>query len=242
MNQQAIRRPYLNTLRPAAWLLAVGLALAAPGSRAGQEISAAEQRVFVDPHLDNMPATATLRYAYSKTEAGRPPVDDEVVLNTRQDGSRGRVVQVDYLHGDRHLDLPEVAQATANPVILYFLEHDVRGMRQRLGGKENYFRRRIRLALAEATLQPVTIDYAGQRLAATQVVVRPFADDPLAGRLQGADRKTYQFTLSDLVPSGVYELRTVVADPAGSATPLIEESLTLRPGVDSASIEKRKTL
>ncbi|HET6719668.1 MAG TPA: hypothetical protein VFH22_08480, partial [Rhodocyclaceae bacterium] len=104
------------------------------------------------------------------------------------------------------------------------------------------FRRRIRLALAEATLQPVTIEYAGQRLAATQVVVRPFADDPLAGRLQGADRKTYQFTLSDQVPSGVYELRTVIADPAGSATPLVEESLTLRPGVDSASSEKRKTL
>lgn len=242
MNHQAMSRTYFKLLRPAAWLLAAGLTLAAPGIRAGQEISAAEQRVFVDPHLDNMPATATLRYTYRKTEAGRPPVDDEVVLSTHRDDSRGRVVQVDYLHGARHLDLPEVADARANPVILYFLEHDVRSMRQRLGGKENYFRRRIRLALAEATLQPVTIDYAGQRLAATQVVVRPFADDPLAGRLQGGDRKTYQFTLSDQVPSGVYELRTVVADPGGSATPLIEESLTLHSGVDSASIEKGKAL
>lgn len=208
-------------------LAAAGLApaLAAEGA------SPAEQQVFSAPHLAGLPATATLRYAYRKVETGKPAVEDEAVLATRQEAERGRVVHVDYLHGERQLELPEVDQAVNNPVILFFLEADVRGMRQRLGGQENYFRRRIRLALAEtAKLQPIDFDYGGKKLKGTEVVVQPYAGDPLKDRFKGLDGKSYRFVLSSEVPGGVYQLRTVVNDPGGSGKPLVEETLTLSSG------------
>lgn len=209
-------------------LVASGV-LAAPAAGPGGDVSPAEQRVFTDPHLAGLPAAATLRYDYRKREAGQPAVEDEAVLTLRRDEQRGRVVELDYLHGERHLALPEVEQATSNPLILYFLEADVRAMHRRLGGQENYFRRRIRLALAEgAQLRSVAVTHGGQVVQATEVAIRPFVDDTLQERFQGMAGKAYLFTLSPQVPGGVYELRTVVDDAAGGGTPLLEEILTLR--------------
>ena len=211
---------------------------------AGENFSPAERSVFADPHLDNLPGAATLRYRYRKNEAGQAAVDDEVVLTTRrEDGRQGRVVQVDYLHGERHLTLPEVENATSNPLILYFLESDVREMHRRLGGQENYFRRRIRLALAEAAqLSIVAVPYAGNVVQGTRVEIRPYANDELQERFRGMAHKAYQFTLSADVPGGVYELRTQVADVAGSgAPPLLEEILTLREdGSEAAPVDPQR--
>jgi hypothetical protein len=209
----------------AAWLAGGSLFAAAAD---GDDVSPAEQRVFTDPHLDGLPATATLRYDYRKREAGQPAVEDEAVLTVRSDAQRGRVAQLDYLHGERHLALPEVAQATSNPLILHFLEADVRAMHRRLGGQANYFRRRIRLALAEAAqLRSVAVTHGGRVVQATEVAIRPYVNDELQERFQGMAGKAYLFTLSPEVPGGVYELRTVVDDAAGGGTPLLEESLTL---------------
>ncbi|MDO9599114.1 MAG: hypothetical protein Q7J47_15465 [Azoarcus sp.] len=203
----------------------VPAALAAGG---GEDISPAEQRVFTDPHMDGLPPASTLRYDYRRHEAGQPPVADEVILTTQHDAQRGRVTQVDYLHEDRHLVLPEVDQASSNPLILYFLEADVRTMRARLGGQENYFRRRIRLALAEsAQLSELAVSYGGKTVQATQVLIQPYVNDELQARFQGMAHKSYLFTLSPQVPGGVYELRTVVEDAAAGA-PRVEEVLTLR--------------
>lgn len=204
-------------------------ALFAPAASAGEVISAAEQRLFADPHLNNLPAGATLRYSYRKNEAGQAAVDDEVTLTAHRAAARGRAVQVDYLHGERHLALPDVEEAINNPVILYFLESDVRAMHRRLGGQENYFRRRIRLALAEnAQLSTVPITYAGKSDRGTRVVVQPYVNDPQQERFKGMGKKSYIFTLSDQVPGGVVELRTVVDDSAAPGKPLLEEILTLR--------------
>lgn len=192
----------------------------------GEGITAAEQRVFTDPHLAALPATATLHYDYRRQEAGQAPVHDEVVLSTETDAERGRVARVDYLHEARHLVLPEVEGAVSNPLILYFLEADVRGMRARLGGQENYFRRRIRLALAEsAEIGEVAIEHGGKMVQATRVVIQPYLNDELQARFKGMANKSYQFTLSPHVPGGVYQLRTVVT---AADVPQLEEVLTLR--------------
>jgi hypothetical protein len=219
-------RRYLQRSLIFLWLAAL---LAVPLAVADDAISPAEQRVFTDPHLDNLPATATLHYRYRKNEAGQAAVDDDVLLSTLQDVEHGRVARVDFLHGERHLLLPETEQAVSNPLVLYFLESDVRGMHRRLGGQENYFRRRIRLALADhAQLREVSFKYAGQVVHGQQVTVQPFADDPLVERFQGTARKAYVFTVSAQVPGSIYELRTRVDNPVGGGAPLLEEILTLR--------------
>jgi len=220
--------PRLFSLWLAALLTGGGF-VAAPTAGAA-DVSEAERRVFEDPHLDNLPATATLRYRYRRSEAGEAAVDDDVVLTARRDDDRqGRSVQLDYLHGDRHLALPDVEHATSNPLILYFLEADVRDMHRRLGGQENYFRRRIRLALAEAAqLSNVAINHDGKVLQATRVEIHPYAGDPLQDRLRGMAGKAYLFTMSPQVPGGVYELRTRVPGPVAGDPALLEEVLTLR--------------
>lgn len=226
MSKPDMRAPVVLCLFLAAML---GVSLPAVAAD-GEGITPAEQRVFTDPHLAALPATATLHYDYRLNEAGQAAVEDEVVLTTEMDAQHGRVARVDYLHEDRHLTLPEVTDAVSNPLILYFLEADVRGMRARLGGQENYFRRRIRLALAEsAKVDEVAVSHGGKTVQATRVVIQPYLNDELQDRFKGMAHKSYQFTLSPQVPGGVYELRTVVADATASGgAPQFEEVLTLR--------------
>jgi len=56
------------------------------------------------------------------------------------------------------------APLRGNPVILYFLEQDIAGMRQSTGGPPRHFRQRIRRALAQGpAISPVTVPFDGQR-------------------------------------------------------------------------------
>lgn len=211
------------------WAALFALLLVGGGpAQAGDEISEAERLVFMAEHFQNAPADLELHYHFHRSQAKAPDVDDEVTLHVRHSDERGRVVSADFLHGELHLDLPDVEHAQANPVILYFLEHDVRSMRQQLGGSENYFRKRLRIALAGAArLTPAEFEFAGARRAGTRVAVTPFKDDPNRERFLGLEVKRYEFTLSDQVPGGVFELRSVVEPADGAASPRSEEFLRL---------------
>ena len=197
---------------------------------AADDISPAEQAVFLADHLKGLPPAAKLHYDYRAQEGATPEVRDAVTIELSEGGEEGWHTRAEFLHEERSLTLPEMDKATANPVILYFLEHDVRGMKKRLGGAEGYFRKRIRMALAmSAVVSPVEIEYGGRKLAATRVVIDPYVDDPLKDRLKGMVQKRYVFTLCDAVPGGVFELRTVVEGGPQPEVPHIEETLTLRP-------------
>lgn len=207
------------------------LALFAPPGLAASEISAAEKAVFLDEHLTGLPEQTQLHYRFHRSEEKLPDFDDVVTVDLRSQAERGRVATAEFLHGEHSLTLPEVEHATSNPVILYFLEHDVRDMNKRLGGSASYFRKRIRMALANAArMDPVKVEFAGERHAGVRVVVTPYVDDPLRERLQGMEGKRYEITLSAGVPGGVYMMRTIVAGDAPEAPARIEESLTLSGG------------
>lgn len=197
-------------------------------------ISVAEQKVFLDDHLRSVGKSGVLRYLFKQAGTLEKNFDDTVVLTIKPSGRDARTVEVAYLTGERKVVLPAIEDAKANPVILFFLEQDVREMHRRLGGSESYFRRRIRLAFAEGAevrSAPVVVD--GKQIAATEVAIRPFVDDPMKAKLGPFERKTYLFTLSDQVPGGVVRLRSLVtADAAngnaasGQTAPLIEEMLS----------------
>ncbi len=208
----------------------------APALHAAESpISEAEQKVFLDDHLHGVAAPAVVRYRFSKSGTLEKSFDDAVMLTIKPNGRAARTVEVSYLTGEHKVMLPVVEDAKANPVILYFLEQDVREMHRRLGGSENYFRRRIRLALAEAAqVRPLSVLVNGKQVAASEVVIRPYMDDPMTARLGPFANKSYAFTLSDQVPGGVVQVRSRVdADAAakgGSApqegTLLLDESLS----------------
>jgi len=218
-----------NLRAAAALALCVAGTAAAPSTVAQSAISEAEQRLFLQGHLANLPDTGAVRYDYVKSGSLEPGFEDEVRLRVER-STAGTRTHVDYLSGERAFVLPDIESADGNPVILSFLERDVREMERRTGGRSNYFRKRVRIALAEdALVEPVTVDLNGQPADAVRISIRPYANDPLRGRLQMFAGKTYTFTIASRVPGMVYEMRTEVRDrQAPEAPPLVVERLIYR--------------
>ena len=116
---------------------AQGTSPAAPGaSGAPAAASPAERMVFVDPQLRNVKPPTTLRYSFARSGSLEPALNDDVriELRARPDGgccaAEGR-----FLSGQHAVALPPIDDAQSNPVILFFLEHDVREMQRRTGGQ-----------------------------------------------------------------------------------------------------------
>jgi hypothetical protein len=203
--------------------------LACHQAAADQSISDAEYQLFLANHLGSLPDSTVLSYAYAKAGSLETSREDSVrVTISSTNPGAGRQVRVDYLTGTQRLELPPIGAASGNPVILFFLERDVREMQRLTGGQAAYFRKRVRMALADAAeVRPVTFEFAGHTVAGEQITVHPYRDDPLRKRFQHLAEKAYTFTLSDQVPGGVYRLQTVVDAPAADTPPLISETLTL---------------
>jgi hypothetical protein len=141
------------TLTP--WLAAVALVLPA-SSFAAQDFSAAEKAIFMADQLSNVRPPSTLRYSFHKAGSLEAGYDDTVAvtLSKQADGSCC-ASKGEFLSGERKVPLPEIDNAKANPVILYFLEHDIREMHRLTKGSENYFRKRIRMTVYQgATVVP----------------------------------------------------------------------------------------
>ena len=180
-------------------------------------MSAAEQMIFVDSQLGNVTLPATLRYTFKRTGSLEPALDDDVSIALRARGTGGCcAADGRFLSGERALALPSIDDAQANPVILFFLEHDVRDMQRRTGGQQAHFRRRIRLALAEAAkVSDTTVRHADRDWPAKEIRISPYLDDPARARFPRYAAKEYVFVLASGVPGGVAQLRTRV--PSDSA-------------------------
>jgi hypothetical protein len=117
-------------------------------------------------------------------------------------------------------------------------------MKRLTGGSTSYFRKRIRMALAEgAQVSRQTVTYQGKTMQAQTVRIQPYLNDPMHARFEKYLHKTYTFVVSEQVPGGLYQLRTSTGKPepvrtsgapaaasaAGTptATPVIDETLTL---------------
>ena len=221
-------------MRQALVLLAVALPLAlaqaqAPGaappaSAPSREPSEAERLVFSHDHLANSRSPRSLRYGYLEEAQGKPRVTDRAVL-TLSAGAAGGCCDVhgDYLSGALMVNLPDVPQARGNPVLLYFLEGEVRRLQRTTSGQAAHFRRRIRQSLADAaTVSDTTISWGAQSVPARMVRVAPFVDDPFRDRFQDQAATEYVFLLSDAVPGGVYQLRATLPGKAARTLTLAE--------------------
>jgi hypothetical protein len=195
------------------------LGLFALGSAGAQPISPAEVLLFETDHLARMKAPSTLVYEFRKQSNVEPVFTDTVQLDVSR--SKGQVNAVlHFLTGERKHDLPKVDDAHGNPVLLGFLEHDIAEMKRLTGGSAGYFRKRIRMALANgAQVTPQRITYGGKTVEAKTVRIQPYLDDPLHARFENYVRKTYTFVLSEQVPGGVYRVSTTLANPAGNSPP-----------------------
>lgn len=212
-------------------LLAVAALLSMPAV-AADNFSDAERALFMSNHLAALKPPTTLRYGFRRSGSLEAGFDDKVSLTlTPQADGTCCAAKVTFLEGPRRLSLPDVESAQGNPVILYFLERDVREMNRLTKGQASYFRKRIRMAVFQgATVRDTEVRYAGKQVPAREISVTPYSDDPLRVRFENLAVKQYVFTLSDAVPGGVYAIRSRVAGPAGAGgdtTPLLLEELLI---------------
>ncbi len=191
-------------------------------------ISEAETLLFLTDHLKNVVPAATLSYAFKKTGPAETGFDDTVELRVPGSDDAKRV-SVAFFTGERKITYPGLAHAEGNPVLLYFLERDIREMERLTGGRSPYFRKAIRLALAHsARVAKTKLSFNGRDVAVREITVTPYIDDPHRAQIGKYALKTYVFTLSADVPGGVYSVRTFVPSAAGATNdvPLIEERLS----------------
>jgi hypothetical protein len=204
------------------------------------DYSPAERLIFMSDQLRNLKLPATLHYSFKKSGSLEEAFEDgvSVMLKPQADGSccAGRG---EFLSGAHKAEVPEVENAHANPVILYFLERDIGDMHRLAKGQQNYFRKRVRMAIYNgAAIQDVKLRYRGQAVAAHEVTVSPYLDDPVRTRYEKFARKRYTFWLSDAVPGGVYGIRTVMSAENGDAPPLIVEEMFIDGAEPAAAASK----
>lgn len=225
-----LRRPVV--LSAAAFLAAGAMALAAGGA-AAQDITAAEKLLFQTRHLQNVAAPGVLRYSYVRQDAEGAGFSDEVLVDVAaRNGDGSARVSSEFLHGERQLPIPPVQEAQGNPALLGFLERDIAEMKRLTGGSASYFRKRIRMALAEkARVEDVTVDYNGRQVRGQKVAIQPYLDDPMGQKMPKYVGKQYVFILSDAIPGSVYRLSATVPGTAdagmgGAGAASIEETMT----------------
>lgn len=209
--------------------VAPGFAQNAPpatNAAAEQPISEAETLLFMTNHLRSAKLPTRLQYTFRKNGSLEASFDDSVDVELKGKGG-GKLATTRFLSDSRAIKYPPVENPEGNPVILWFLDRDIKEMERLTGGKSPYFRKRIRLALAnEAEVRPVKFSFEGKEVSGTEIKVSPYLDDPNKAKFgKVSPAKYYVFTLSDRVPGGVYQIRAVVPDEGGGK-PVIDETLT----------------
>lgn len=213
-----------SAARAACMVWALGALPFAAQAMAADEITPAERLIFTTEHLHSVAAQTELDYSVlSSDEPGRKAAFVKVLVVSP--GNAKGDAQVSDHTGS--VPLP-VGNLQCNPVIIYFLEHDISEMQQLTGGQRRYFQQRLRLALAAGPkIESVTSQIGGKPVKAQQVVIEPYRDDPNAERFAQYTGKRYTFLLADDVPGQVAQIRTDVPGANGDfAHPLHTETLT----------------
>jgi len=200
-------------------------------------ISAAETLLFMTPHLGEVRPPTRLHYAFKKSGTLEQGFSDTVDIDITgaPDGSKKGVPR--FFSGRHEIKYPEVEHVEENPVLLFYLDREVREMARLTGGMPNHFQKMMRTALAEsAQVKDVDIRFGGRKLRAQQIAITPFDKDQYRDKYPRLAGKRYTFTMCEAVPGFVYEVRGLV--PAASGSPkdaaVIDETLTLK----SASVIK----
>ena len=201
-----------------------GLADLTPGSPAAG--------IYGSNHLSLLPDKAVLVYDYRYDGSLlERPVDDDVLLDfTRHGGDAGFDVDASLFPKTRGLSIGPIAATAANPLLLIFFQRDATQMSGGTGGSQHYFRNSIRRALQTPdadSARDITITVGGVDLAATEITVRPFVQDPNRARLRAFADKTYRFVVSAAVPGGIYQVQAETPAESGGGV-LLRETYRFR--------------
>jgi hypothetical protein len=210
-----------------ALLMTLALVSAGAAQADDRPLSPAQIALFESNHLKDIGHPVRLEYSFEHHGGPTGDYADVVEEDIRDIEANGRKdVWIEFLTGERHVNFPPALGFNGNPVLMYFLEHDVNEMREMSGGSAQYFRNRVREAFgAGAEMRPIEFTLSGEKHSGTEIIIAPFRHDPNIQRFPGFVDKTYHFVLSDAVPGTLYQIRTDVPGQT-SAGSVFEESMT----------------
>lgn len=190
-----------------------------PPGAGPHDITGAETRLFRTDHLGNVAAPKKLHYRFERRGVLQPAVDDDATLSVSIVDGR-RQTDADYLHGEQRMELPPITDVDGNPILLHFLERELREMNRLTRGSVSYYRKRIRMALAaDPPITEVTVDHQGRQVAAQRIRVDPYLDDPARNRYPKFATRFYTLILSKDIPGEIYQLRAELLEPGKDGAP-----------------------
>jgi len=210
-----------------AGLIALAVAALAPavGAMAADDVAAADLAapalMFDRPHLAAIEGATVLTYSFERSGTEAEAFTDTVKagVTVNEDGSKDLAIR--FLTGTHRVPVVDLRAYRGNPVVMVFLQNDVRTMSESLEGGFNYLRNRIRDALRDAKAEEIEAVLGERKVPAFRVAIQPFADDPNAERLGHLAHKRYEFVLSPEVPGEYLSIRATtpgeVPDAARSA-------------------------
>ena len=179
-------------------------------SSAQFELNEAQRLIYLTAHFEMAPPGTKISYEFERTGSKVQDVDRvELTVTDIVDGKND--IELEFLSGENAINFPPFQGYKGNPVIIAFLERDVREMSKTTGGGNLYFRNRIRHGLAgDVSVAETQFEYDGTMVPAILIEFKPYENAPLRERLSYYADKTYQILLSSAIPGYVAYLQTFV--------------------------------
>ncbi len=217
------------------WVFAYGLLMFSQTALAVSGFSEINNIIFDNAHLKNIKQEGTLNYIYKKEhfiDGPREDTIDLVLTNLRNTGRKD--THIEFFTGKYNRPYQDRDNQKGNSVVVFFLEFDVRELAKTINSTRperwHYLQKKVKWQLARGAVQKdIEVDYNGTKVAASQYMIRPYINDPKKADFPLYANKYYIFTLSEDIPGGIYQVRTIVPDgdewQEGDEA-LIDESVT----------------
>ncbi len=218
-------------------LAAIGvLTLLNPSAHAtSEQTKDAQTLIFDAPYLEALP-TGKVVYSFeiktSDKAAFGESFIDQAALNVMpsKSGAAGlRDITFDMFTGERGRTHGPMTDTKYNIVAALFLEWDLSRMKRFVKGEPAYFRNRVRQAFRESTkVEEVRLTYEGREVTGYKLTIQPYIGDPRASSMDVFQSKIYEYTVSDAVPGGIYDIHIYVPNTAvgGPAQSFVDERIT----------------
>jgi len=217
------------------WVLSSGLLMFSHTALAVTGFSEINNIIFDSAHLKNIKQEGILNYTFKRESDLTGPREDTIDLiltNLRNTGRKD--THIEFFTGKYNRPYQDRENQKGNTVVVFFLEYDVRELAKTINSARperwHYLQKKVKWQLARgAKKKDIEIDYDGNKVAAVQYIIQPYVHDPKKEDMNLYANKYYIFTLSESIPGGIYQVRTVV--PNGTKwtegdEAIIDESVT----------------
>ncbi|HSM39557.1 MAG TPA: hypothetical protein VK862_02305 [Afifellaceae bacterium] len=207
----------------------------APDCAMGGERDTAQDLLFDNGYLKAMTPPASLVYGFEHSTSDEAtfgkPFTDSVRLNLGEPTGEHKLndVRLDIFPETRNRQIGPFFDVSGNPVIMVFLERDMHDTLRRVRASPVLFRNTVRKAMRDAAvIDDVDISLDGKTVSAKRVTIVPFAGEAVPPQLAELGGKRYQFTVSDAVPGGFYEIVSTLQDPQDGDRVLVSDRMTYK--------------